>query len=75
MGEGGANDRCSAFMAIGDYTKDGKVVVAHNNFSEFVDGQFARVVIDMQPDKVARMLIQGFPGWIWSGTDFFVTSN
>ena len=75
MGEGGANDRCSAFMAIGDFTKDGKVVVAHNNFSEFVDGQFARVVIDMQPEKGARMLIQGFPGWIWSGTDFFVTSH
>jgi len=74
MGEGGASERCSAFIAVGDHTKDGKIVVAHNNFSEFVDGQFARVVIDMQPANGARMLIQGFPGWIWSGTDFFVTS-
>ena len=72
---GGATERCSAFIAVGDYTKDGKIVVAHNNFSEFVDGQFARVVIDLKPDNGARMLIQGFPGWIWSGTDFFVTSN
>ena len=71
---GGATERCSAFIAVGDYTKDGKIVVAHNNFSEFVDGQFARIVLDLKPDNGARMLIQGFPGWIWSGTDFFVTS-
>ena len=74
-GEGGAKDRCSAFIANGDWTADGKIVVAHNNFSNFVDGQYARIVVDMKPTKGARMLIQGFPGWIWSGTDFFVTSN
>jgi hypothetical protein len=73
--EGGASDRCSAFIANGDWTADGKIVVAHNNFSNFVDGQFARVVLDLKPDKGARMIIQGFVGWIWSGTDFFVTSN
>jgi hypothetical protein len=72
--EGGSTDRCSAFIANGDWTADGKIVVAHNNFSNFVDGQFARVVLDLKPDKGARMIIQGFPGWIWSGTDFFVTS-
>jgi hypothetical protein len=72
---GGSKDRCSAFMANGDWTSDGKIVVAHNNFSEFIDGQYARVVLDLKPTKGARMLIQGFPGWIWSGTDFFVTSN
>jgi hypothetical protein len=74
-GEGGAKDRCSAFIANGDWTKDGKIVVAHNNFSNFVDGQYARIVLDLKPTKGARMLIQGFPGWIWSGTDFFVTSK
>lgn len=72
---GGAQERCSAFMANGDWTQDGKIVVAHNNFSNFVDGQYARIVLDLKPSKGARMLIQGFPGWIWSGTDFFVTSK
>lgn len=71
----GSADRCSAFIANGDWTADGKIVVAHNNFSNFVDGQFGCVVLDLKPDKGARMLIQGFVGWIWSGTDFFVTSN
>lgn len=72
--EGGAADKCSAFMANGAWTADGKIVTAHNNFSNFIDGQLARVVLDLKPEKGARMLIQGFVGWIWSGTDFFVTS-
>lgn len=70
----GANERCSAFIAVGDWTKDGKIVCAHNNFSNFVDGQLARFVVDLKPTKGNRILMLGFPGWIWSGTDFFVTS-
>ena len=72
---GGSSDRCSAFIANGSWTADGKIVVAHNNFSNFVDGQFARVVLDLKPTKGHRIIMMGFPGWIWSGTDFFVTSK
>lgn len=73
----GQDDRCSAFIATGKgITKDGKIVMAHNNFSNFVDGQFANCVIDMQPEegKGHRILYMAFAGFIWSGTDFFVTS-
>ena len=73
--EGGAPERCSGFIAVGDWTSDGKIVVAHNNFSNFVDGQLAKYVIDLKPEKGNRILMNGFPGWIWSGTDFFVTSK
>jgi hypothetical protein len=72
--EGGSSDRCSAFVAVGDYTEDNKIVMAHNNFSNFVDGQYANVVVDINPTNGNRILMQGFPGWIWSGTDFFITS-
>ena len=72
--EGGSQERCSAFIAVGDWTSDGKIVCAHNNFSNFVDGQLARYVVDLKPTKGNRMLMMGFPGWIWSGTEFFVTS-
>jgi len=72
---GGQQERCSAFIANGDWTADGKIVVAHNNFSNFVDGQFAKYVIDLKPTNGNRILMMGFPGWIWSGTDFFVTSS
>jgi hypothetical protein len=72
---GGSQERCSAFIANGKYTKDGKIVMAHNNFSNFADGQLARVVVDMNPTHGHRFIMLGFPGWIWSGTDFFVTAK
>lgn len=80
-GEGGSRkkgqqERCSAFMVTGkDFTEDGKIVCAHNNFSNFVDGQYANCVIDIQCDKGNRILYQAFAGFIWSGTDFFITSK
>ena len=70
----GANDRCTSFIACGEYTKDGKIVLCHSNFSEFIDGQYANVVLDIHPTNGHRILLQGFLGWMWSGTDFFVTS-
>jgi hypothetical protein len=33
-----AGDHCSAFVAIGSYTKDGRVVIAHNNWRAVDDG-------------------------------------
>jgi hypothetical protein len=71
--EGGAKDHCSAFIAVGDYTKDGKIVVAHNSFSNFIDGQYMKIILDMKPHKGRRFVMQTSPCWIWSGTDFFVT--
>ena len=74
--EGGASDRCSAFIAVGeDWTRDGKIVVAHNSFTDFIDGQYSNIVLDIQPDKGFRIIMQTSPCWIWSGTDFFVTSK
>lgn len=73
--EGGAKERCSAFIATGDYTKDGKIVMAHNSFTNYVDGQYYNVILDLQPAQGHRILMQTFPCGIWSGTDFFVTSQ
>jgi hypothetical protein len=72
---GGAKDKCSAFIAVGDYTEDGKIVCAHNSFAEFVDGQYENVILDLNPSKGARFLMQTAPCLIWSSTDFFVTAN
>jgi|UniRef100_A0A6C0D8J0 hypothetical protein len=70
---GGAKDHCSAFIAVGDYTEDGKIVVAHNSFANFLDGQYMRVILDLNPTKGHRFVMQTCACWIWSGTDFFVT--
>lgn len=69
----GAADRCSAFIATGDYTTDGKIVVAHNSFVEFIDGQYYKVILDLNPTEGHRFLMQTQACSIWSGTDFFVT--
>jgi hypothetical protein len=71
---GGASERCSAFIATGDWTTDGKAVCFHSNFSNFVDGQWACNVVDLNCEKGNRILYMGFVGWIFSGTDFWVTS-
>jgi hypothetical protein len=72
-GGNGAADRCSAFIANGDYTTDGKIVVAHNSFVEFIDGQYYKVILDVNPSNGHRFLMQTEACSIWSGTDFFVT--
>jgi len=72
---GGSQDRCSAFIAVGDYTKDGKIVVAHNSFTEFIDGQYSNIILDLNPDSGNRFIMQTSACWIWSGTDFFVNAK
>jgi hypothetical protein len=74
-GHEGGSDRCSAFIAVGDYTEDGKIIVAHNSFTNFIDGQYNNYIVDINPTNGYRILMQASPCWIWSGTDFFVTSK
>ena len=71
----GSKDKCSAFMALGDYTSDGKICCAHNSFDNFIDGQNFNIVFYIKPNKGHRMLFQGAPGYISSQTDFFINSK
>jgi hypothetical protein len=79
---GGASDRCSAFMAIGDkYTAGGGIVCGHITFDNFIIGQFDNVILYMDTSTSHtsqkpsyNILMQTFPGSIFSSTDFFVTS-
>ena len=71
----GGGDHCTGFMAVGSYTSDGKIVCGHNTFDNFITGQYFNVILDITPDKGARILMQTAPGNIASGTDFYVTSN
>ena len=74
--EGGSADRCSAFIAVGkDFTDSGKIVVAHNSFADFIDGQYSNVILDLHPEKGNRFIMQTSPCWVWSGSDFFVNSK
>ena len=69
-----APEHCSAFVATGSYTKDGKIVIAHNNWTSYLDGQRWTMIFDIVPVKGNRMLMDGLPGFIHSADDFVVNS-
>jgi hypothetical protein len=71
----GGQDRCSAFIAVGSHTADGKIVCAHNTFDNFLTGQYYNIIISIIPSNGHRMLFQGGPGYVFSGTDFFTCSS
>jgi len=63
---------CSAFVATGSMTADGGIVLAHNTMCSYADA-CCNAILDIQPAKGHRILMQGGPGLIHSGTDFFIT--
>ncbi len=67
-----SRESCSAFIATGTNTSDGSIVMGHNTMSEYTE-DMPDVIIDILPEKGHRMLMQTSPGYIHSGTDFFVT--
>jgi hypothetical protein len=67
-------ERCSAFVATGSYTADGKAVIAHNNWSSYLDGARWTIVFDLVPARGHRILMDGLPGLIHSGDDFGINA-
>jgi Phospholipase B len=69
-----AGDHCSAFVAIGSYTKDGRVVIAHNNWTSYLDGARWTMAFDVVPARGYHFVMDGLPGLIHSGDDFGLNS-
>jgi hypothetical protein len=65
-----APDHCSAFVATGSYTKDGRPVIAHNNWTNYLDGERWTIIFDIVPKQGHRFLMDGYPGLIHSADDF-----
>ena len=49
------------------------MVLAHNSWNAFAQGQFYNLILDLEPAQGQRMFMQAAPGCICSFTDFFVT--
>jgi hypothetical protein len=64
--------RCSAFIACGKATKDGKIVMAHNTHSDYATGPLANIVMRIVPSKGHSFVMQTYAGYIASGTDWFL---
>ena len=63
---------CSSFIATGSMTRDGGIVLGHNTMTSYV-GADCNIILDILPASGHRILMQGSPGWVHSGTDFFIT--
>jgi hypothetical protein len=69
-----APGNCSAFIATGSYTKDGRIVMGHNAWTNYVVGARWNIVFDLKPEHGARIMMDGLPGVIASDDDFGISS-
>jgi hypothetical protein len=65
-------ESCSAFIATGRMTSDGKIVLGHNTWNDYFFAE-DNIVMDILPVKGHRLFMQTAAGKIHSGTDFFIT--
>jgi hypothetical protein len=70
----GPGDHCSAFVATGSYTKDGRIVIGHNNWTSYSSGERWNIIFDIVPAKGNRILMDGSAGLIHSADDFGLNS-
>jgi Phospholipase B len=66
---------CSAFVATGSWTRDHRIVMAHNNWTSYLEGERWRIIFDIVPEHGYRILMDGFPGVITSDDDFGINSD
>lgn len=67
-------EACSAFVATGSATTDGKPVIGHNMWWGYGIGQRWNVMLQITPQKGNRITMDALPGFIHSGSDFATTS-
>jgi len=69
--------RCAAFIATGEATKTGDIVMGHSTYSDFVTGCVSNIVLYVAPppNQGFPFMMQTLPGFISSTTDWFVCST
>lgn len=73
--EDGNLEKCSAFIATGDATKDGKIIMGHTTHSDFVTGSLFHIILYMIPTTGQPFVMQISPGFVASVSDFFISST
>ena len=69
------SQHCSAFIATGKATKNGKIVMAHNSHSDLVSGSLFNIIIYLTPKTGFPFCMQTAPGFVASGTDWFLSKS
>ena len=68
-------EHCSAFVACGEATRDGRIVVGHITMSDIDFVRHYNVWLDVQPAQGRRVVMQTYPGGIYSGLDYYINSG
>jgi hypothetical protein len=63
-------EHCSAFVATGRYTKDGRIVMGHNNWTDYLTATRWDIIFDIVPTQGHHLIMDGVPGLIHSADDF-----
>lgn len=75
MYKDGGSERCSAFIATGEATEKGDVVMAHNTHSDFLTGQLLNIVMTIKPANGNVFKMQTSAGFVASSSDWFLCEN
>jgi hypothetical protein len=71
----GSAIKCSAFIATGNSTKNGDIIMGHNTHTTFMDGRLQNIIIYITPKDGHNFVMQTSPGFIASVTDWFLSST
>ncbi len=70
----GKGDHCSSFVATKSATQDGRVIMGQIFMWNGYTGVHWDVMLDVQPTRGHRFIMQTFPGGIHSGSDWMINS-
>lgn len=69
-----APEACSALIGTANQTADGKIVMCHTAWVDYLPGQRLNMIVSIKPDRGNRILMDSMPGLIHSLSDFYITS-
>jgi hypothetical protein len=66
---------CSAIVATGSATRTGEIIMAHNSWWTYIVGSTWNTIAHLKPTNGYEIVMQTTPGFIWSGTDWYIASS
>ena len=71
----GEDEHCVAFIATGDATTNGEIVVAHSTQFNPIIAEKCNIILDNKPKNGFRFMMTTYPGAIWSCEDYYQNEN
>jgi hypothetical protein len=70
-----ASDGCSSFIATGNATQNGEIILAHNTWASYPYAVRYNILVHFQPKNGYAILTEGYPGVIWSTHDWLISGS